>query len=89
MSSPHNQNPGSRGIDWLGITRILILQLVVLLAVAGAFIRYLNWSSNAAWAEFSPASKPAASEANPRPRSAAGSRSPVPTVLRPLRLTET
>lgn len=89
MSSPDKQNRRNRGIDWLGITRLLILQLVVLLAVAGVFIRYLNWSSDAAWAEFSAASQPAASEANPQARSAAGSRSPGPTVLRPLRLTET
>jgi hypothetical protein len=48
-----NQNPETRRIDWLGIFRILLVQVLVLLALSAAFIRYLDWSSDQAWAEFS------------------------------------
>ena len=62
MSSPRNQNPETTGIDWVAIERILILQVLVLLALAGAFIGYVNWSSQIAFAEFSAASNRAALE---------------------------
>jgi hypothetical protein len=37
---------------WSGITGILAVQLAVLLAVAIVALVYVNWSSNAALAEF-------------------------------------
>ncbi len=70
MPSFGDQNPGKRSIDWLGILRTLLVQVLVLLALSGAFIRYLNWSSDRAWAEFSGASNPSAQGAKPQPRSA-------------------
>jgi len=54
-----NQNPETRRIDWLGMFRILLLQVLVLLALSAAFIRYVDWSSDQAWAEFSRAVVPA------------------------------
>jgi hypothetical protein len=52
-----NHNPENRRIDWLGIFRILLVQVLVLLALSAAFVRYLDWSSEQAWAEFSRATK--------------------------------
>jgi hypothetical protein len=65
-SSYHDANPlreasvpsldkldqSNHGIDWRGIVAILVVQLAVLLAVSGAVIFYLDWSSNTAQAEF-------------------------------------
>ncbi len=39
-------------IDWLGITRILVIQLIVLFVLSLAVIRYLNWTSELAQTEF-------------------------------------
>ena len=36
----------------LAIVRTLLLQVLVLVAVSGAVIGYLKWSSDAAWKEF-------------------------------------
>jgi hypothetical protein len=47
-----NQTPESRGIDWLAFVRTLVLQVLVLLALAGAVVFYLRWSSDANWSEF-------------------------------------
>jgi hypothetical protein len=52
-----NQNPDHHRIDWPGIVRTLGIQMVVLLALAGAVVFYLNWSSEMAWSEFQAASK--------------------------------
>jgi hypothetical protein len=38
--------------SWPSIVRIIILEIVLLLALAGAFVYYLNWSSEAAVSEF-------------------------------------
>lgn len=53
MQPTGHQNPEPSRIDWLGISRILLVQVLVLLALSAAFIRYLDWSSDQAWAEFS------------------------------------
>ncbi|MDO9561880.1 MAG: hypothetical protein Q7J60_09685 [Bradyrhizobium sp.] len=62
----------NRTIDRLGIVRILLVQVMVLLALAGAAVRYVNWSSEVAWQEFLSASRPAlagaSSEPQPKPR---------------------
>lgn len=60
MLSSGNQSPENRGICWLGIVRTLLVQVLVLLALSGAFVRYVNWSSDQAWAEFIAASGPSA-----------------------------
>jgi tetratricopeptide (TPR) repeat protein len=70
MSSPRNQHPETRGIDWVAIERIFVLQVLALLALAGAFIGYVNWSSQIAFAEFSAASNRAALESKAHPGSA-------------------
>ena len=69
MPSPGNQSPENRRIDWMGITRILLVQVLVLLALSWAFIRYVDWSSDQAWAEFSAAGKAAAPAARSHPPS--------------------
>ena len=53
-----------REIFWLGIIRTLLVQVAVLIALAGAVVWYLNWSSEAAWSEFINANKPPLSGPN-------------------------
>jgi hypothetical protein len=67
MPSLANQSPNNRRIDWPGIVRTLLVQVLVLLALAGAVAGYLNWSSNAAWTEFMAASKSAVPDAKQHP----------------------
>ena len=67
MSSLDNQSPKHRGLDWPGIVKILLIQVLVLLALSAAVVGYLNWSSDIAWAEFIAASTSSVSE--PRPYS--------------------
>jgi hypothetical protein len=60
---------GSRHESWLGfwlsIARICVLEIVLLVALSGAFIAYLNWSSEATFAEFLSAGvAPAAAPSN-------------------------
>jgi hypothetical protein len=70
VPSIRNQNPEHRGIDWLAIVRTLLIQVLVLVALSGAFIRYVNWSSDEAFSEFLAASQSSAPAAKPRPQSA-------------------
>jgi hypothetical protein len=61
-------SPDNRGTDWLGIARTLALQVLALLALAGAFIVYLDWASDVAFEEFVGVStRPAASLASHPP----------------------
>jgi len=53
VPSPADQNPQNRRIDWPGILRTLLVQVLVLSALAWGFVRYVDWSSDQAWAEFS------------------------------------
>ena len=48
MPSPDNQSRGKPNFDWLGIVRILLVQVMVLLVLSAAAIRYVNWSSDLA-----------------------------------------
>ena len=58
MPSPTNNNsPASQQSFWPLIARILLVEILFLLALSGAVVGYLNWSSEAAWAEFNAASK--------------------------------
>jgi hypothetical protein len=66
MSVRDNQNLPTRGFDWLGVARIAILQILILLGLTVAAVRYVSWSSDAAWEEFSGISKPAALDRHPR-----------------------
>ncbi len=52
-----NRNSRSDFGSWPAIVRLIILEILVLLALAGAFVYYLNWSSEVAMSEFMAASK--------------------------------
>jgi hypothetical protein len=71
VPSPRNQSPEKRRFDWPGILRILLVQVLVLSALMVAFVRYLNWSSDQAWAEFSRSFTAPAPEEKSKPPSAA------------------
>ena len=70
MPSPGNQSRDNRGSDWLGIARTFVVEVLVLLALAGAFVGYLNWSSNKAFEEFMSATEPSTAYAGHPQRSA-------------------
>jgi hypothetical protein len=62
MPSTVHQIQGSPGINWLAVARILALQVLMFLGIMGVVLCYLDWSSEAAWAEFSAANKPLLSD---------------------------
>jgi LPS O-antigen subunit length determinant protein (WzzB/FepE family) len=62
MPSLDHDSRNSNGTYWSGIAGILAIHLAVLFAVAVAALAYLNWSSNAALAEFMAKDKPSAFE---------------------------
>jgi hypothetical protein len=64
-----NQRQEKRGFDWPGIIRTLVIQVLVLLALSGAAVHYLSWSSDNAWSEFVSLSKEGSPEAKIYPRS--------------------
>ena len=80
MPSMDDQSRLSRTIDRLGIVRILMVQVMVLLALAGAVVRYVNWSSEVAWQEFLSASRPALAGASSQPHAPPQPQAPVQTV---------
>ena len=51
-------------IHWRGIGTTVVVELLVLLALVFAVVRYVEWSSDAAQAEFMSATKPTASDPN-------------------------
>ena len=51
-------------IHWRKIGTTVVVELFVLLALAFAVVRYVEWSSAANFAEFMSATKPSASVAN-------------------------
>jgi flagellar basal body-associated protein FliL len=62
MPSSEGQSGQSRGSNWRGILATLLVQVLVLAAVSVAAIYYVNWSSQAALAEFAGAVKPSVSD---------------------------
>jgi hypothetical protein len=64
--SADNANRNSR--SWPAIVRLIILEILVLLALAGAFVYYLNWSSEVAMSEFMAVSKAQIQSATVHPR---------------------
>ena len=62
MSQSGNQVQHDRGSARLAIVRTALLQVLVMIAVSGAVIGYLNWSSSVAKADFMRASQPSMSE---------------------------
>jgi hypothetical protein len=69
MPSFDRASPDSNNTYWSGIAGILAIHLAVLFAVSVAALAYLNWSSNAALAEFMAQDKPSVSEASRLPQS--------------------
>ena len=57
MPLPDQDIPENRGIDWPAVFRILLVQVLVLSALAAVFIGYVNWSSEQAVFEFIGASE--------------------------------
>ena len=57
MPSAANNSPASRPSFWPSIARILLVEILLLVVLSGAVVGYLNWSSEAAWAEFKAASE--------------------------------
>ena len=49
---------------WRGTATTVVVELVILLALGFAAVRYVEWSSDAAVAEFMSAAKPTASNRN-------------------------
>lgn len=62
MPSFDRASPNNSGSYWSGIPGILSIQLTVVFVLSIAAILYLNWSSNAALAEFMTTEKPSASQ---------------------------
>ena len=62
MPSLDHDSRNSNATYWSGIAGILAIHLAVLFAISVAALAYLNWSSNAALAEFIAKDKPSASE---------------------------
>jgi hypothetical protein len=62
MPSLERQSGQSRGINWRGIIATLLVQVLVLVILSVAAVYYVNWSSEAALAEFVGALKPSVSD---------------------------
>ena len=69
MPSFDHVSRDNNGNYWSGIAGTLAIHLAVLFAVAVAALAYLNWSSNAALAEFMANEKPSVSEPSQFPQS--------------------
>ena len=66
---PLRDNGSPRGFDWPAIVKTLLVEITVLVALAGAFVFYVNWSSEVAFEEFMKADRSSAAEAEHRPPS--------------------
>jgi hypothetical protein len=66
MLSSEQASHNNRGIERPRIAAIALAQLAVLLAISGAAIFYLNWSSGVAQAEFMRAMEPSLTVAPPQ-----------------------
>jgi len=71
MPSPDNPDRSKPEIGWLGIVETLLLQVLVLVALSAAVVRYVSWSSDVARAEFTAAGKPALSGPTQQPQPSA------------------
>jgi hypothetical protein len=71
MPSPDNETRSKPDIDWLGIVRTVLVQVFVLLALSAGVVRYVNWSSDAARAEFTAGGKPTLFRPTQQPQPAA------------------
>lgn len=62
----HNLKHSISGIDWLGVARIVTIQLIVLGVLSLAVVRFIDWSSEVARAEFAGTTTQTASVATKR-----------------------
>jgi hypothetical protein len=60
----NSQRPRNSGSRWLGTATTVAVELLILIALAFTVVRYVEWSSEAAQAEFMAATKPSASDPN-------------------------
>jgi flagellar basal body-associated protein FliL len=65
MPSSAQQSPARHRSSWPAIVWIVLVEILVLVALSGAIVGYLNWSSEAAWAEFKAAGKAAPESSSP------------------------
>jgi len=59
VPTPDHASSDRQGINWPAVLKTLLFQVFVLLALVGALVGYIEWSSGAAFEEFVAASKPA------------------------------
>ena len=59
-----SQQQNTRGVRWLGMAATAVVDLLVLLALAFTVVRYVEWSSAAAQAEFMSATNSSVSDRN-------------------------
>ena len=52
MPSLYRMKRSIAAIDWLGIARILVIQVIIVFVLSLAAMRYLTWTSDMAQAEF-------------------------------------
>jgi hypothetical protein len=69
MPSFDRASRNNNGSYWSGTAGILAIQLAILFALSVAAIIYVNWSSDAALAEFMASGKPSAMEPSQLPQS--------------------
>jgi hypothetical protein len=69
MPSFHQASRNNNGSYWSGTAGMLAIQLAILFALSVAAIVYVNWSSDAALAEFMAAGKPSVVEPSHLPQS--------------------
>jgi len=62
MPTLERQSGRGRGINWRAIVATLLVQVLVLIALSVAAAAYVNWSSEAARAEFVGVLKPSMSD---------------------------
>jgi hypothetical protein len=60
----NSQQQSDRSSGWLEIAAIVVVEILVLLALAFAVVRYVEWSSHAAQAEYMRTTTPSASDPN-------------------------
>jgi hypothetical protein len=60
----NSQQQNDRGIRWRGTAATVVVELLVVLALVFAVIRYVEWSSDAAQAKFMSLTEPSASDPN-------------------------
>jgi hypothetical protein len=61
----NSQQQNDRGTRWWGAAATGVVELLVLFALGIAVVRYLEWSSDVAQAEFMRATKSSVSDPNP------------------------